>query len=64
MSAVELTIQAAGQAATERRTGLTENNEDSELRFAPGDDDKWRPDNGIVHRLSDGSPAIAAWEDK
>jgi hypothetical protein len=42
---------------------MTENTDD-ELQFAPGDDDKWRPKNATVHQLSDGSPAITAWEDK
>jgi hypothetical protein len=43
---------------------MAENTDDTELQFAPGDDDKWRPDNGVVYMLSDGSPAVASWEAK
>lgn len=43
---------------------MTENADGTELQFAPGDEEKWRPDNGVVYPLSDGSPVITTWESR
>jgi hypothetical protein len=38
-----------------------ENENDEPIKFAPGDDDKWRPDNATVRHDIDGTTTITSW---